>query len=86
MPVKKQTKVGRPASEWLSNLKNGVYTSSELAKISAKSLSNIAHLMKKYAKKVTYVVQENARASARYHWDQKHFLKITRGDKNNDNK
>lgn len=70
-------KMGRPAPDWLCNLKDGVYTVTELMEISGKSSSNIMHRMKTYAKKVTYVVQDNGRASARYHWDQKHFLKIT---------
>lgn len=74
---KNQGKMGRPAPDWLQELKDGIYTAKELSNISGKTFSNIGHMMQKYAKEISYVVQENARSSARYHWDQKHFFNLT---------
>lgn len=74
---KNQGKMGRPAPDWLYELGDGIYTVNELMDFSKKSDGNVKGLMAKYAKDVSYVVQENARSSARYHWDQEYFLKLT---------
>ncbi|MES2615939.1 MAG: Rpn family recombination-promoting nuclease/putative transposase [Bdellovibrionota bacterium] len=73
---KNNGKMGRPAPEWLRELEDGIYSIAELEIISSRDSSNIMHQMKRYAKDVSYVVQENARSSARYHWDQEHFLTL----------
>ncbi len=73
---KNNGKMGRPAPEWLRELEDGIYSIAELEIISSRDSSNIMHQMKKYAKDVSYVIQENARSSARYHWDREHFLTL----------
>ena len=74
---KNKGKMGRPPPDWLYELADGIYTVNDLMGYSKKSDGNVKGLMAKYAKEVTYVVQENARSSARYHWNQKHFLNLT---------
>lgn len=75
-------KMGKAPPEWILNLKNGLYTVKELMASSKKTDSSVKKIMAKYAIKITYIVQENGRASARYHWDHAHFLKLFYGDKN----
>jgi hypothetical protein len=79
-------KMGRPPPPWLYELKDGIYTVKELMNFSKKSNPNVRNLMYKYATKVTHSIQQNGRSLAHYHWEHKHFLKITEGEENKNEK
>jgi hypothetical protein len=67
-------KIGRPPADWLFDLKDKVYTTEELVKITKKSKPNVQLLMRKYCLEINYEVQKNAKVIAYYKWNKNFFL------------
>lgn len=68
-------KLGRPPASWLSDLKDGEYSVTELMQITNKPATTIRWIMNKYAKSVRYAANPNSKGIIVFYlWDCRYYL------------